>query len=117
MDRLLPTVMLTSPESQIEVTYVMKRARTKAQKIYRILCPIPWVLLTIFDLVMLILGEETVMGNSVLRTLWDMEPHIFFAIIVVEAVVGFILWLWEKKHPPKENEPLLKDGHQHPPTN
>lgn len=94
----------------------MKRARTKAQNIYRILCPIPWILLALFDLVMLILGEETVMGNPVLRTMWDMELYVTFAIIFVEAITALILWLWEKKHPPKEDEPLPKGGGQHSPT-
>lgn len=89
---------------------------TKAQKIYQNLCPIPWILITIFDVIMLILGEETVMGNPVLRTLWDMEVRICFAIIVVEALVGFILWLWEKKHLPKKENLLLKNGDQHLPT-
>lgn len=94
----------------------MKRARSKAQKIYRILCPIPWVLLTIFDIVMLILGEETVMGNPVLCTMWDMEHYVPFVIIFVEAITAWILWLWEKKHLPKDDELLPQDGDQNPPT-
>lgn len=93
----------------------MKRARTRAQKIYRILCPIPWVLLTIFDLVMIILGEETVMSNLVLRTMWNMEHYVPFVIIFVEAIAAWILWLWVKKHPPKEDEPFPQDGGQNPP--
>lgn len=82
----------------------MKRAKTnRTDKIYRVLSAIPWGLLTLYYAVMIILGEDTVMGNPVLRAVWDIKSYIFSAIIVLQIIIVFAFWLWEKKHPPKES--------------
>ena len=99
----------------------MRRVRTiRALKLYLILCPIPWVLITIFDVVMLILGEETVMGNPILRTMWEMEPYSYSACLLLESTVALILTLIvvlrEKKHPPKADKPLSGEDGRRPPS-
>ncbi len=50
---------------------------------------------------MLILGEETVMGSPVLRTMWEIVPYILLLWLVLASIAVWIIWLWEKKHPPK----------------
>lgn len=89
---------------------------TKAQKILWIAEPIPFVLFALFYIVLLILGEDTVMGNPILRAMDDAAPKILIVCVLLNAIVSFSLRLWKKKHPPKEDEPLPQDGNQHPPT-
>ena len=79
----------------------MKRVRTKAQRASHILCTVPCALLTLFYLAALILGEETVMGSPVLRTMWEIVPYILLLWLVLASIAVWIIWLWEKKHPPK----------------
>lgn len=87
---------------------------TKTQKILRIVTPISFALLALFYIVLLILGEDTVMGNPILRAMDDAAPKILIACVLLNAITLFSLRLWEKKHPPKEEEPFPKDGDQHP---
>lgn len=94
----------------------MKYVRTKARKISRILCAVPCALLTLFYLTALILGEETVMGSPVLHAMWKIGPYILLLWIILASIAAWILLTWEKKHPPKEDDPFPQDGEQHPPT-
>lgn len=86
---------------------------TKAQKILRIAEPIPFAL---FYIILLILGEDIVMGNPVLRIIFDKEPCIFITCTILYGLASFTVWLWEKKHPQKIDDPVPQDGGQHPPT-
>lgn len=94
----------------------MNRKLPKAQKILRIVPPLLFALLALFYIVLLILGEDTVMGNPILRAMEDASTKILIVCVLLNAITLFSLRLWEKKHPPKEDEPLPKDGDQHPPA-
>lgn len=87
---------------------------TKTQKILRIVTPISFALFALFYIVLLILGEDTVMGNPVLCAMDDAAPEILIACVLLNAIASFSLRLWEKKHPQKEEEPFPKDSDQHP---
>lgn len=95
----------------------MKRARiNKTEKIHRILSAVPWGLLTLYYAVMLILGEDTVMGNPVLRAIWDINSYIFSALIVLQIIILFAFRLWDKKHPPKEDKQVPEEDGRSPHT-
>lgn len=93
----------------------MKRARSKSKVIGRVL-DILLSLNLIYSILMLILGEEIVMGNPVLHAIWDVEPYILMACALLCGLVNIFIWLWEKKHLPKDDEPLPQNDEQHPPT-
>lgn len=87
----------------------MNRQLSNAQKILRIVTPISFALFALFYIVLLILGEDTVMGNPVLRAMDDAAPEILMACVLLNAIALFSIRLWEKNHPPKGDEPLSKD--------
>ena len=92
-----------------------RRKRTK-QEIVNLIFNIYLTINCAYCILMLILGEDIVMGNPVLRVIFDKEPCIFITCTILYGLASFTVWLWEKKHPPKEDEPLPKGGGQHSPT-
>lgn len=91
------------------------RKRTK-QEIVGLIFNIYLIISLVYCILMLILGEDIVMGNPVLRAMDDAAPEILIACVLLNAIALFSVRLWEKKYPPKGDESLSKDGDQHPPT-
>lgn len=91
------------------------RKRTK-QEIVNLIFNIYVTINCAYFILMLILGEDIVMGNPVLRAIFDSEPCIFIVCTLLYAIASFVVWLWDKKHPTKKNDPLLKNGDRRPPT-
>lgn len=79
------------------------RKRTK-QEIVGLIFNIYLIISCVYCILMLILGEDIVMGNPVLSIIFDKEPYIFITCTILYGIASFAVWLWEKKHPPKENE-------------
>lgn len=91
------------------------RKRTK-QEIVNLIFNIYLTINCVYFILMLILGEDIVMGNPVLRIIFDKEPCIFITCTILYGLASFTVWLWEKKHPHKIDDPVPQDGGQHPPT-
>lgn len=91
------------------------RKRTK-QEIVNLIFNIYVTINCVYFILMLILGEDIVMGNPVLRAIFDSEPRIFIVCTLLYGMASFVVWLWDKKHPTKKNDPLLKNGDRRPPT-
>lgn len=83
------------------------RKRTK-QEIVSLIFNIFLIINLIYCILMLILGEDIVMGNPILRAIWDVEPYIFITCGILYGIASFAVWLWEKKHPQKDSELLSK---------
>lgn len=95
----------------------MNHTKSKGEKIIRTTASVLLVLCIVWWIIMACLGQETVLGNPVLATIWEIWPKlVIFGFLPFRLVVEFICWLWEKKHLPKEDDPLPQDGEQHPPT-
>lgn len=91
----------------------MRKNLSKVKKALQIALLVSYALLALFYIVLLILGEDAVMGNPILRAMDDAAPDICIVCSLLIIVVSFSIRLWEKKHPPKEDEPLSKGGGQH----
>lgn len=72
-----------------------RRKRTK-QKIVNLIFNIYLTINCAYCILMLILGEDIVMGNPVLRVIFDKEPCIFITCTILYGLFSFTVWLWEK---------------------
>lgn len=75
----------------------MSRVQTKAQKVHVIVFTILWASLCVFNLAVLILGEETITGIPILRTIWDKDFYICIAVLIADVITAWILWPRKKK--------------------
>lgn len=95
----------------------MNCTKSNGKKIIRITASILLLLCIVWWIIMVCLGEETVLGNPILTTIWNIWPKlVIFGFLPFRLIVELICWLCEKKHLPKEEDPPLTDGDQHPST-